>query len=249
MAAWNRISQLNVCILGAILCASCVVFPVPTHKHMKGASGTPVPKQADLKFIKSGETRRQEVLEKLAWADAGLSGERLFLARWKDTHMAVCAAAGGAYAGGADCGRIWHTRNVLIGFDQQGIVQEVRQVRERDLATELSARVRNGLEPRLDLSEPYVLRVIGNGDGSSATLILERDRFACDGFGRKRDINIPPEQILAVHTVKGEAVGRIGVEVYYTDGRQAARKLRFLMKAPDLLTLVAYFEQTRSGNL
>lgn len=69
-----------------------------------------------------GVTTRQEISQKLDWADSGIVGDNFFIARWAENSRGVAWAAVGYYAANGGYNEVWKVRNAVIDFDERAIV-------------------------------------------------------------------------------------------------------------------------------
>jgi len=93
------------CIVAVVVVATgCLVAPVPMTKRVRGYSGPPANNTVDLKFLRVGETKREDVLQNLHWADSQIKDQRLFWGRWISSGSGIVwgAGAGTSGTGGAD---------------------------------------------------------------------------------------------------------------------------------------------------
>jgi hypothetical protein len=242
MRHFKRFPNLILIFFACAFSAGCIIFPVPLPKRARNVTGVNMPKHFDIGFIKPGLTRRDEVLRRIDLADTGLQNERLFLARWKVSHTAVCGAVGGYYSAYANCGRVWQARNLMVEFDGHGIVQKVQRVQDRDIGKVLAAWGATDQEPPLDLSKPVHVPV--DKGRNSAELALARASLVYQY--KAKSMRLRRQQILGVNTIgwKGHSYS-IRVEIQYRKGHGETRKLKFRMSPANLLTLIEYLEQTR----
>jgi hypothetical protein len=244
MRHFNRFSSLTLICFACVLSAGCII-PVPTTKGIKSVDGVRMPKHLGIRSFRPGSTRRDEVLQKIGWADAGLQCKGLFLARWKVSQMAVCVgvAAPGTYGGAADCGRVWQGRNLIIQFEGNGVVQKVQRVPDHDIGKVLAAWLATDPELPLDLSRPIQIPV--ERGHNSAELTLARAYIVY--HDKAKNLRIPRQQVLGASTLGWRASSSsIRIEIQYQEVRKAAKKLRFRMPPSNLLTLIEYLEQARA---
>lgn len=127
---WHFVCEISlaaVIILLVLIDTSCLAIPSKLPTRLRGAAGVRLEKSAvDFSFVKVGSTRRDEVEAKLAEIDAG-SPSQFFWGRWAESSWGLV----GAGATGSDLDpvagfaeRHWHFHNLLLSFDEQGIVQE-----------------------------------------------------------------------------------------------------------------------------
>lgn len=145
-----------VLLLCSVLLGCFGATPLP--RRTRTPEGTDV-KKIDLSFIHPGETTRAELQEKLRLIDTGYQGDRYFLGRWSSSTWGgwifvaayCCGAAGGA-------GRVWKTGNLLVEFDDQGIVSRVEPFDDRKALRVLAPVAENTplqLDPPLEMSVNY----------------------------------------------------------------------------------------------
>lgn len=137
----------------ALVLSGCVgATRLPTKTN--GPTGTTLEKnEIDLAFLQAGTTRREEVVNKLKQIDTGYAGPGMFWGRWSESkwgHWVIAAVPGGA---GGSAGRNWHMHNLLVSFDENGVMQTKELVDgEKDLERELGLQLAKA--PALDLSKP-----------------------------------------------------------------------------------------------
>ena len=184
-------------------CAGATRLPART----KGPTGSTIQENdIDLAFLQAGTTRREEVVNRLSRIDTGFSNSRMFLGRWSESkwgHWVILASPGGA---GGDVGRNWHVHNLLVSFDENGIMQTKELIDdERVLERELRAWLAK--VPSLDLSQPVPVGLIPLPAGYGATeMTLTKDVIRVGFTGRYRQ---PPQEISPLN------VGRISYERFY----------------------------------
>ncbi|HXX02226.1 MAG TPA: hypothetical protein VEJ00_13500 [Candidatus Acidoferrales bacterium] len=143
-----------------VLCATLngCIGATPLPKRTRTATGVEV-KTVDLTFIHPGQTTRDEVREKLKVIDTGYVGDRYFLGRWSSSTWGgwiiaagmCCEAAGGG-------GRVWKTGNLLVEFDDAGLVKRAEAFNDRKVLQELTPVAENAplqLDPPVELRLKY----------------------------------------------------------------------------------------------
>jgi hypothetical protein len=92
-------------------------------------------------FIKRGQTNRQEVLQRLGWADAGLNENRLFWGRWSESSSGLSSVSGLASLNSAISPnrKVDTISNLLVEFDESGVVVGSEKVKDKDIIRELNA--------------------------------------------------------------------------------------------------------------
>ena len=137
--------MLGVLLILSSVFPGCVAFPVHMSPEVQAQPGL----SADHTFIKTGQTRRQEVLQRLGWADAGLNEKRLFWARYRASSRGTFVIPLIPVTGGGNAGRNWSTQNLLVEFDEQDVaLRVVEKVKEEDVVRELVTwSRRSGYQP------------------------------------------------------------------------------------------------------
>lgn len=109
----------------------------------------------NLDFLQSGKTPRTEVAEKLKPIDAGVKSDRFFVGRWDTSKWGgwVFLVGLGGATGGAS--RLWRDTNLLIEFDDSGVVKTYETFPDKLLLTKLDPVVNEAVLPaedRMDVS-------------------------------------------------------------------------------------------------
>ena len=146
----NGSSRRWLGILGLLLLlspgvAGCIAAPVRMSPELQGPPGV----SADHTFIRVGQTTRQEVLQRLGWADVGLNENRLFWGRWTSSSSGTVVVVLVPGAVGGERNRNWSTRNLMVEFDDRDVVLRViKKVEDKDVVRELVAwSERSGYRP------------------------------------------------------------------------------------------------------
>lgn len=235
-----------------LLCASCVVAPIPMRKRTIGPTGIEA-KTVDLSFIQVGATSREEVFETLGWIDTGLQNERVFLGRWTGSSHGWVWAVGGGLSGAAGAERVWGEKNLLLEFDQDSIVKEFRVVKDKSLLKELSAWSTLGVFP--PLSRPLTIYITHRhgkgGDLPGATLTLGEDFVEFEEVGgASHNFRISPEKVTRVSRAGPWSQSPrdskyFFLTIHFEQKTKAGKKILIGLDLPTLTTLVSYFDHTR----
>src|SRR5208282_5493224 len=192
------IAAVRIVLLYAC-CSGCITVPVRVPTKTISVSGE-TGKKLDLGFIKAGATTREEIVQKLGWVDTGVKHDNLFVGRWAESSWGVAWAAGGGYSAAGGWNRAWTTHNLVLDFDEKGVVQQSSLVPDKDVIKTLSERISKDPLRSLDLSVPIKAPVeyIRSGKHFLGTLILSKDdfRFLEDretGSKVAYDFKTPPE--------------------------------------------------------
>src|SRR6266446_2083827 len=136
----------------ALVLSGCVgVARLPTKTN--GPTGTTIQKNdIDLTFLRDGTTRREEVVNTLSRIDMGYSNSRMFWGRWNESNSGYWVI--GPFGGDAE--RNWHVRNLLVSFDENGVMQAKKLT---DDGKVVDSELRRVLfrSPPLDLSQPVLI--------------------------------------------------------------------------------------------
>src|SRR6266436_6030809 len=116
---------LLVVLAGCALFTACVgASRLPARS--RGPAGAQIGKsELDMSFLETAPVTRDDVTSKLASIDTGYHDPHLFWGRWVDSKwgywwVIVAAGPGSPAAGTGDAKRIWHVKNLLITFDDNG---------------------------------------------------------------------------------------------------------------------------------
>jgi hypothetical protein len=226
--------RLFTCALAAFFVLSspaCVVVPVRVPNQERDVTGKPL--DLDLTFIKAGSTRRDEVAKNLAAISTGVNQSNFFWGRW-DISKWRSTAVGFVPPEGE---RIWRAHNLLVQFDQNGIVKAWTEVDDKELSRQLD--LLDPVEgPPLDLSSPVQanVRVLHN-DEVQAGLVLSSDFFEENRVtqtGQHFSLRTPRTNVLKVNpTPEASYYGPVSSYTPYA--------------RPDLLLVTVYL--ARSGEV
>lgn len=238
----------------ALLMTGCLVTPLPGTKQIQGAAGAPEKKRVDLTFLKTGQTSRNEVLQKLGWANAGIKSDKLFLGRWISSHEWIWFAAG-YYSAAGGSGRVKEKmHNLLVQFDERSMVRQVRKVPDGRLVQEFRTWIVEEQEPPLELSSAVDVEIMHHhatdNQFEPAGLTLTKDSFVFHEFGNtKHDFRIAPEKIAGMTTVGAFSrpgdPSYMGETIHFSEKTAAGGKITFQIAASDLFVLVKYLQQVR----
>lgn len=192
-------SQAGIAISLCLALSGCI-GATPLPKKTRTATGTEV-KTVDVAFIHPGQTTRAEVQDKLKVIDTGLPGDRFFLGRWSSSTWGgwiivagmCCEAMGGG-------GRVWKTGNLLVEFDETGIVKRAEPFSDRKIIDQLTPVAENTpleLDPPPELSVMYVK----NAAVVPAKIVLSAASLSFEELGiqkKKYKFLLPAQDVLKV---------------------------------------------------
>jgi hypothetical protein len=246
---------LQAGIAGA-LCASLLacIGATPLPKRTLTPAGTEI-KDIDLSFIHPGQTTRAEVKEKLKLIDTGYQGDQFFLGRWSSSNWGgwiilvglCCEAMGGG-------GRVWKSGNLLVEFDEAGILQRSEPFDDSKVLRRL-APVAAGTP--LLLGSPVELSVKYWGTGMApvdAKIVLSASTFDFEELGdrkKRHKFSLPAQELTKVETPMAM---RIPDPTYTTlrlrfardlkkVGGPGGKNLNLKLTLPQVVTLMSYASQ------
>lgn len=124
---------LALATLGVLLLipGGCVPLRVPADFQDTSSS----PQKVDLKFLKAGVTTREEVVKNLAAIDTHAEKERFF---WGRLSVSKWGVVGLPYRKAVGAEREWGAENLLVGYDERGVVDNVALVPDPELLEQLA---------------------------------------------------------------------------------------------------------------
>ena len=140
MSRMTRRAWMVMALCALLALEGCIILPVRVRSKTRTATAGDVRKKVETEFLKPGTTTRQEVMERLGWIDTGVREERYFFGRWLQSKWGVFVGVGGYGAGAADWERIWKPHNLMIDFDDKGVVRSVSSFPDKVILEALSAR-------------------------------------------------------------------------------------------------------------
>jgi hypothetical protein len=240
-------------VTASFFCQGCLVLPMRAPDRTNENSGAM--EKINLDFIQPSKATREEVTAKLGGTDTGIKDKQLFLGRWASSNWGVLWMVAGGNSGADGWNRGWARHNVLIAFDDKGVVQQYRQFPDNELVSRLSACVAQGQGEPLDLSAPMEVPVkhrYGSGRDVSGTFILATDSFAFreEGGAGKHDFKISPKQIKELNLT---SIGQgdksdpryMNQTIYFTEKTKVGGKMTIQVDVPTIMVLVKYLAQTR----
>jgi hypothetical protein len=254
--------RLIAAVLTGLLCAGCsgcIVIPIRVPTKTISVSGE-VGKKLDLEFIKPSATTREEIAQKLGWIDTGAKDDNVFVGRWAQSTWGVAWAAGGYYSGAGGWSRTWVVHNLVVDFDEKGVVLKTLLLPDKDVIKTLSERISKDPVRSLDLSVPIRAPVeyMRSDKHFLGTLILSKDDFQFledreKGSRIAYDFRTPPENVS--HLSMGNWVDsnsshpeNMAVTIHFRRKTPVGRKLVARVDLPTTMILLKYIRQTRSGS-
>lgn len=254
---------LLICLL-----TGCIVAPVPMTRKTLTLVGPPQRMGLHVDFVQVGQTPRSEVCEKLA-SIAAVDDDRFFLGRWAASRSGwVWAIGGGGYGGAGVAGaaggwRTWKIHNLIVEFDDRGVVSHMEDVSDQQLVRKLVG----GASPKPHISftdaapleiEIQYLRWRDGGSGYEfAQLVLSPDVFALTTHGKRtRDVRLRPADVIELSRagILNRGVGDpdpnfVEESLHFSRRTFAGKSINFKIKPSELLALVDYLQQNSPAAL
>jgi hypothetical protein len=198
-------------------------------------------------FLKIGTTAKEEVEKNLVFIDTHAKDPGFFWGRW-ETSKWTKAVVVGPYIND----RIWDIQNVLIAFDEKGVVKSWKIVKDKELFKEIDL-IESTPRTAIDLSSPLHLEAIGPSYGQPsnprADLILSSDSLI---FGARRAVKAPRESVIAIssaaedrpqadlmaHTLPDPA--HVWIVIHFAKSKKGAKSLACGMEPSAVLILRKY---------
>ena len=212
-------------------------MPLPKKTHTPQGTDENV----HLNFLHVGQTSREEVREKLKAFDTGVQSERFFLGRWTSSTWAWFAGA----QGGAVGGRHWSTTNLLIEFDENGMVKRFENFPDKDLQRKLGRVAEE--HKHQDTAERVEV------PAESAKIILSGGNLEFVGVGgykRPANFTIGASKVSRIVSVGGAQVDPAYCVqmIQFTEVTEVLgapygpkwKKVHVRIRIPDLVTLMSY---------
>ena len=239
--------RLRIPFVGALLCCigftSCIVAPVPMTKRMEVSGSASVQKVPDLTLLHAGQSSRQEVLHQLAAIDTGYGGEDLFFGRWVSSGSGWIWFIAGDDTGAGGYWRNWRVHNVLVTFDENGMVKDLNKVDDKRLLG-TAARLPHSQFYSGDLSIPidmYVRRQFQR----PVALLLKADFIAFDHPDPpKIYFHITPREVSRLRLIRCHHPdpGSVQMQLDFRGKTALGRRVVFRIAPPDLLRLTEYLQ-------
>ena len=242
--ASRRLTASFVCVvLSCVALTGCIVAPVPMRKHIEASGKAPDQKALDLSFMHSGQTKRDEVVQKLSLIDAGSTKEDLFLGRWVSSGSGWVWLMASQYSADGGYWRNWKVHNLVINFNQDGILTGFRQVDDAHLVkafTRLPAAV-----PSVDSPITAAVEFKCCKPQRDIELLLQPDSVAfheldwLDG-----DFSVTPNEIARLHLrgVHHPDPAHLHMRLTFRQKTKMGRSLNLAIAPSELLRLTSYLQ-------
>ncbi len=246
--------------------AGCVL-PMRAPTKIQTTAGKGLKNTVDLSFIQPGRSTREEVESRLGWIATGVRDERFSLGRWSESKWGVAWALGGYAAAAGGWNRHWKVHNLLVDYDECGVVEQFSQIPNEELLQALMERVRRGHSLPLDLSVPIEIPVeyVTLWQTTPGKLVLGPDNFAFvwdkNPIPKKNQKMDPFKYQTATNNIsnllsinRGEVepdnpqFWAIRIMFKHPIAKGVGKRMDVKIDLPSTLTLIRYFAQIQSGS-
>lgn len=246
---------LALCLVATLLLVfSGCVGATRMVTRARGSSGQQFdPKTFDPSAVQPGITTREEVLAKFAMINTGYNDPHLFWGRWAKSQwgywwiVVAPSPNGGGGAGAGDAHRIWTVHNLLITFDDSGVVKDKQLLDDNALLWRELNKHASSLSP-IDPTEIISLHY------GEPRIALAREWVEAVRTGRKTTtVRVTPDKIVRIaHTgpnEKSDSPGRSCHILYLSEKTALGNKLRFCSEGPTLIATLRYLHRYGSPNM
>jgi hypothetical protein len=222
---------------------SCIgVVPVQEKNRIPNAE-TQHP--LDFRFLQSGVTTRAQVAEKLKDVQMETGDPQLFWARWSRSRAAWFAGIAGGYNAAFEGERIWRPANLLIEFDDKGIVANGPQpLSDKQLVAEMKRMI---MQRPTELNFQQGIDIYGWQVRRSRTIHIrlgEQEAVITEqGATRAKtpEFLVPRTAFLnADGTGPGSDPAQISVTVHFAARTPLGENISLLINPKDLYVLLSY---------
>ena len=207
-------SRRLVCVVAVISLLSSGCYPVPVRfpTRTTDTSSNPI----DLGFLKPGETTRDEVAAKLSAVSTNATQEDFFWGRPRVSKYRQIIVVGYVPIGPGD--RMWGVQNLLVAYDQHGMVKSWTLVGDKKLSEQLDLLSGAATSPpvptSLVLPDSVIYRLHGKhvqpGAIGSAQLSLSPDSVECFG------VKIARSDVRSIALTNSGASDHLSLKMFFT---------------------------------
>lgn len=245
---------LVIVLLG---CGSLVTCVGATRMPMRtrGPAGAQIQaSNLDMSFLESPAVHQKDVADRLASIDTGYRDPHLFWGRWADSKwgywwvvVAASPYGGGGAAAAGDAKRVWHVKNLLITFDDNGAMQK-REVIDDDRILWRRLHEHVAAIPSLDLSQPEFLSV---ETPNSQSILLHKEYF--EVTAKRGPVRIAPTSVVQFsHDSSKDKRNNSGTTchtLHLAEKTSAGRNIRLCGNAEHVVTLFRYLQETSAKTM
>lgn len=236
-----RRCQIAVILACLLLCSSCVVPPLPLTHRTEAPNGAKLP---DLGFIQPGVTTRDQVEQNFKSLDTGATPGMF----WGRFNHSVMSDPGGS--------RYWGRENLLITYDDHGLVKTSRRVGDDHINLILrdwlvSRKTQQIFSPEVRIAATS-LRSTSTmiAPGVAAELVLGSNDFAVieRGDGAKAALHVSPAKIKRIQatspnlccTDKARANSEIVERIWIDGGESKSHPFLVQLSPANLVVFIDY---------
>ena len=239
------------CLIATCLCillCGCVGATRLPVKVVNPAGIRIQQKEIDLSFLQAGTTQRDEVAHQLAPVDTSYDNPRIFWGRWSESRWGYWWVLGwpcdNCMAG--DAGRLWRMKNLLVTFDENGLVSDRHMVNDAQLWRTLHARIAAIQPPTLDLSQPVRIPLT-SADPMAIRMSQEGMEFERPPESGKPDVQVAPVKIVRFkHSAIADGAPSPSVTCHtleLSERTPFGKKIKFCSEASYVGILFEYLQQ------
>lgn len=209
-----------------VACGGATRMPV----RRRGPAGAQIQaSNLDMSFLESPAVQQKDVADKLLSIDTGYRDPHLFWGRWADS-------------------RIWHVKNLLVTFDDTGMMQK-REVIDDDRILWRRLHQHVATMPPLDLTQPEFLSV---DTSDSLPILLHREYFEVT-TAKRGPVRIAPTSVLQLTHDSNKGKRNDAATTCHTlhlaEKTSAGKNIRFCGSAEKVVTLFRYLQETGTNTM
>ncbi|HUJ40120.1 MAG TPA: hypothetical protein VLW54_06210 [Candidatus Acidoferrales bacterium] len=227
--------------------------PYPIHRRTVGTHG-PVADFPDVRTIQPGKSRRDDVLTAFKGIDTGIPVPWLFWGRWKSSSAALRALTDAGF----EQIPIWKANNLLVEFDDGGVVKHSATIPDEHVVPELerilSVHTASATQSAAPLTVPATLHP-SDGHWCKGTITLSADKFEFSNLAGRGCPSklILPRQILTIGPFAAPVgefnpgpVADIRVKLRFADTTPFGHETNASLKTGDLFSLLRVLYASKS---
>lgn len=241
-----RSTAIAVMVVLVAFLASCIVVPT-AHKQTVGQGGF-IEQAPELGFIRPGVTTRDEVRQKLGVIEVDTASAPGFWGRWTYQKWSIFAMSAKLDSGSLD---LRHIKNLLIDFDANGVVTDVRRVSDRHLIAELSTWATKTKEPPARIEVKAVRSFSREREACVLRFKTRSMEVSCRDRKKERTIYVPARgvELRGLFTPENKdplsEAHLVFITLHFPLGSEMGRNLTLEMEAADLYRLVEFTEHAQ----
>ncbi len=244
---WPKRAHVLTLALVTLACSLVSCIGVVPMREKNRIPNVEAQHPLDFRFLQSGVTTRAQVAEKLKDLQIETGDPQLFWARWSRSRAAWFAAVGGGYNAAVGGERIWRPANLLIEFDDNGIVANTPQpLSDKQLVAEMKRMIMQR-PTQLDFQQGIDIDGWQHKVRRSRTLHmrLEEQEAVITEQGATREKTteflVPRTAFLTADgTTLGGDPAQISVTVHFAARTPLGQKISLLINPKDLYVLLSY---------